>query len=163
MVKNGMLHLTDELQIHRDFTYSDFAKTNLAIFDINAHNNKIGDEYNIVHLKENILYGSLLCKLHLFFKNGYIHYVEITNPSYKSVLFELDSDVEFIDEKIFRIKCLDEISTIFNKTPPFLIDDIYISIDEDIHSGLVCFDFTFFDFIEYQKTGVRKPYTGRRL
>lgn len=162
MFKDGILRVTDELILHRDFTYSDFTKTNLAKFDLNAHNNKIGDERNIVFLDTPILFGTLLCKIHIVFEGGFLLQIIMTNPSFGYVLFELDARVEFRDDIEFRSQCLEMLHNVFHAEPPFVIDNIYVNLQEECHSGQLELSLIFFDILEYRKTGIRKPYTGRK-
>jgi hypothetical protein len=161
MIHNGILQLSDELCVSKNFTLTEFLQSDVAKTAIVQTVNRNIDSVQ-VWLPRAIFVHGLECRMCLGFIANKIHMVSLFNPSHTEINI-LDNAVVFRDDATFFQQCQDLLLREFAQYPPFNIDDICVFLVMDHHDMSHVLGFIFFDFIEYQKTGIRKPYTGRRL
>lgn len=161
MIKNGLVYLSNELQVDKNYQLTDFIDSELSrIAIITTRNPQIGSVE--VRIPTVFTVSGLECKIKVYFIKNKINLIVLSNPSYESALFELDTNVVYRDEDTFFHQCQEMLFTVFSKHPPFIVDNIYVHLEQDIHSGTYSVGFVFFDYLEFLRTGVYRPYTGRR-
>lgn len=161
MIKNGLVYLSNELQVDKNYQLPDFINSELSRISIITNRNpNIGSVE--VWIPTVFTVSGLECKITIYFIKDKINLIILSNPSYGNALFKLDTNVAYRDEDTFFHQCQEMLFRVFSKHPPFIIDGIDVFLEQDIHSGVYSIGFRFFDYLEFLQTGVYKPYTGRR-